>query len=133
MKVVRAAAQAIVEFALVFPVVLLVFVGIFELGRLMIEYSSIANAAREATRVGIITAVNATQITTTAQNMAITAGAPAVVITVTSGLTPVPVAVDSRQSGDTITVTVSHSFVPIGFVGMGSSIPISSSAGMQVE
>lgn len=43
-------AQGIIEFALVLPVLLLVLFGVFELGRMLAIYSSVATASREAAR-----------------------------------------------------------------------------------
>ena len=43
-------AQGIVEFALAFPVFLLIILGIFEFGRLFITYTSVYAAAREGAR-----------------------------------------------------------------------------------
>lgn len=44
--------QGIVEFALAFPVFLLIIIGIFEFGRLFITYTSVYAAAREGARFG---------------------------------------------------------------------------------
>ena len=44
--------QGIVEFALAFPVFLLIVLGIFEFGRLFITYTSVYAAAREGARWG---------------------------------------------------------------------------------
>ncbi len=46
--------QALVEFALVLPFLVLVLMGIFDLGRAVYAYSTINNAAREAGREAII-------------------------------------------------------------------------------
>jgi Flp pilus assembly protein TadG len=43
-------AQAIVEFALVLPILMLLLVGIFEVGRMIYTYAAINNASREAAR-----------------------------------------------------------------------------------
>lgn len=43
-------AQAIVEFAIVLPILLLVLVGIFEVGRYLFIYSAVTNASRNAAR-----------------------------------------------------------------------------------
>src|SRR5215211_6172297 len=51
-KVHGARAQAMVEFALVLMVLLVVMVGILEVGRLMFIYASVNNASREAARYG---------------------------------------------------------------------------------
>ena len=44
--------QGMVEFALVFPLLLLLLFGIFELGRIMFTYSATMAASREAARYG---------------------------------------------------------------------------------
>lgn len=43
-------AQAMAEFAIALPVLMLILVGILEAGRLMLIYASINNASREASR-----------------------------------------------------------------------------------
>ncbi len=51
----KSKAQAIVEFALVLPVLLLVVYGLIEAGRLLFIYSSVTNVARQAARWGSTT------------------------------------------------------------------------------
>ena len=46
--------QALVEFALVLPIFILLLVGIFDFGRAIYAYNTISNAAREAVRVGVV-------------------------------------------------------------------------------
>lgn len=46
--------QALVEFALVVPIFLLVVLGLFDMGRAVFYYSTISNSAREAVRLGIV-------------------------------------------------------------------------------
>ena len=46
--------QALVEFALVFPLIVLLLLGIFDLGRAVYAYSTIANAARQGARVAAV-------------------------------------------------------------------------------
>jgi len=43
-------AQAIVEFAIVLPILLVVLIGIFEVGRYVFIYSAVTNASRNASR-----------------------------------------------------------------------------------
>ena len=45
-------AQAIVEFAIVLPILMMLLVGIFEVGRLIFIYAAVNNASREAARYG---------------------------------------------------------------------------------
>ena len=50
----RARGQGLVEFALVFPVFILLLFGIFDLGRAVYAYNTIGDAAREGARVAIV-------------------------------------------------------------------------------
>lgn len=51
----REQGQALVEFALVIPLLLLLLLGIIELGRMIFTYSMIIGAAREGARFGVAT------------------------------------------------------------------------------
>jgi Flp pilus assembly protein TadG len=46
--------QELVEYAIVFPVLMLLVLGIIELGRIMYSYSAISNAAREGARLAVL-------------------------------------------------------------------------------
>jgi Flp pilus assembly protein TadG len=46
--------QSLVEFALVFPIVIVLLLAIFDLGRLVFAYNDITNAARQGARTAII-------------------------------------------------------------------------------
>lgn len=50
----RKRGQALVEFALVFPLLLLMVFGIIDAGRLIYTYNTVANAARNGARVAIV-------------------------------------------------------------------------------
>jgi Flp pilus assembly protein TadG len=50
----RERAQALVEFALVLPIFLLILFAIFDFGRAIYAYNAISNAAREGGRTAII-------------------------------------------------------------------------------
>ena len=50
-------AQTMVEFALVFPIILLITYGLIEFGRMMLIYTSVTGATREGARYGA-TALN---------------------------------------------------------------------------
>jgi len=49
-----ARGQGIAEFALVFPLIVLLLFGVFDMGRAVYAYNSIANAAREGARVAAV-------------------------------------------------------------------------------
>lgn len=46
--------QALVEFALALPILILLLLGIFDLGRAVYAFNTVNNAAREAARLGIV-------------------------------------------------------------------------------
>jgi Flp pilus assembly protein TadG len=50
----RARGQTLVEFALVIPILIVMLMGIFDLGRAIFAYNAITNAAREGARLGIV-------------------------------------------------------------------------------
>jgi len=50
----RPRGQALVEFALIVPIFILLLVGILDLGRAIYAYNTVANASREGVRVGIV-------------------------------------------------------------------------------
>lgn len=49
-----APGQALVEFALVLPLLVLLLLGIFDFGRAIYAYTTVNNAAREAARLAIV-------------------------------------------------------------------------------
>jgi Flp pilus assembly protein TadG len=59
-------AQGMVEFAIILPVLLLMLMLIFDVGRSIYTYSVIHNAAREAARYGIVHPTDQTGATQTA-------------------------------------------------------------------
>jgi hypothetical protein len=46
--------QSLVEFALVFPIIMLLIAGFFEIGRAVFDYNTLANAARQGARVATV-------------------------------------------------------------------------------
>src|SRR6187551_3611775 len=50
----RDRGQALMEFALVIPVFLLILVALFDLGRAVFAYNTLTNAAREGARIAIV-------------------------------------------------------------------------------
>ncbi|MCJ7583319.1 MAG: pilus assembly protein [Anaerolineales bacterium] len=54
----RSKAQTMVEFALVLPILLMIVYGVLEVGRLILTYSTVISASREAARYGSATGLN---------------------------------------------------------------------------
>lgn len=73
--------QTLAEFALVIPIFLLILMGIFDMGRAVFAYTSIANAAREGTRLGIVNQSTG-KITERANQMAAAADKTAAAVTI---------------------------------------------------
>lgn len=53
-KVAHQSGQDLVEYALIFPILFLVLMGIFDLGRVVYYYSALTNVAREGARYGAV-------------------------------------------------------------------------------
>lgn len=130
----RENAQTMVEFALVFPILLLITYGIIEFGRLVFIYAAVTNAAREGARYGAAVRTvgslpqyaDCSGIETAARSKALLTNVTSVTISLLKGLTSAPVAYTCAQvqanpgiigSGDRIRVTVVAHYMPwIAFV-----------------
>ena len=66
----RPSGQSLAEFALVLPVLLLLFMGILDFGRAVYAYNTLSNAAREGARVAIVDQTVAGGISAGAQRAA---------------------------------------------------------------
>jgi len=69
----RERGQTLVEFAIVIPLVLLLFMGVFDFGRAIYAYNSVSNAAREGSRTAIVNQ-NVNDITNRAADQATALG-----------------------------------------------------------
>jgi Flp pilus assembly protein TadG len=109
--------QALVELALVVPVLLLLFMGIFDFGRAIYAYNAISNAAREGGRTAIVNQY-AADIYSRASAQATALGIPASCpgagqsgVCVSS--TPPDATVTCPAVACIATVTVTYKFAPI--------------------
>lgn len=107
--------QALVEFAVVLPVLLLILFGIFDFGRIFLDSFVISAAARDAARYASAGASDNVVVQVVDQDCA-------VLDTSKLGVTILPAAAN-RVSGGTVTVTVTYpvSFDPfLSFLASGS-------------
>jgi Flp pilus assembly protein TadG len=97
----RNRGQALVEFALILPLLLLLIFGIVDAGRLIFTYNNISNAARDGARVAIVN--QSTSGTDTCDTTSATAWPTGCAVTsgFNLGLTPADVSVDYRDPTDT--------------------------------
>jgi Flp pilus assembly protein TadG len=114
----RQKGAAVIEFAITLPLLILIFTGMIEFGRLMWNYNALAKATRDAARYLVDEpAPITTAMTVTAQNMVGDAAAAAGV----DGLVPASdVAIVCNPSDcanpDTISVNVRYTFTIGGWV-----------------
>ena len=122
----RRNGQAIVEFALVLPIFLLILCAILDFGVILYSRMTVINAAREGARaVTLMAGEGQGAIRATAADRATAAAGGLGVDTVTS--------CGACTAGDFVTVTVSydhHAFFPLLF---GNTIPMSSTIQMVLE
>lgn len=93
--------QSLLEFAITIPMLLLLLMGIFDLGRVTFYYASLTNSAREGARFGIINPDDSIGIRQVVRNYAF-------------GIDPddLFVTVSHNTELDLITVSTSFNFVP---------------------
>jgi Flp pilus assembly protein TadG len=96
--------QALVEFAIVLPLLLLILFGIFDFGRIILDSFIINEAARDAARYASAGASDSAVVQVVNQDCAL-------LDTSKLGVTIVPAAA-ARVSGGTVTVTVTY---PVSF------------------
>lgn len=125
-----------VEFALVFPIFILIVMGVVDLGRAVWQYNTLSNAAREGARYGIVlknpdgTARTDAQITDVVKEKAVG-------VDITGGGSVVIAFPDGRTAEKPIKVTVTYQYQPvaplISAVIPGGAINLSATSQMIVE
>jgi Flp pilus assembly protein TadG len=115
--------QTLLEYSVVLLTVLTVIFGVFETGRLMLTYATLAEAARAGARYAIVHGADCTggcvasDGTAAAQNVLSAAGITTATYTLNPPGTTVP--------GTLVTVTVSYTFVPVTPI-LALGVPLSS-------
>lgn len=95
--------QALVEFALVLPVLLLILMAIVDFGRLFYSVLAVRHAAREGARYGVVHAADDEGIRQRVRDAAVGLEGDRLTITITP-------AVSQRRVGSPLTVDVSYPF-----------------------
>ena len=121
--------DAIVEFILVVPILLLILFGIMELGRVLDAWIVVQNAAREGARTGALATPDSSVGT------AATAAANSYLSTAFSSRTDVDKKIISAPvvSSDAVSVTVEadiHIYTPFMQAILASSVPVRATAVM---
>jgi len=120
--------QALVEFAIILPILLILVMGIFQFGMMLNTYLTIENASREGARAAIVGSSNAE-----IQNL---------IIAISPVLDPLRLTVDitpneaNRESGGTLTVKVTYNYkltVPIINSIFNNVVVLDGQTSMRVE
>jgi Flp pilus assembly protein TadG len=122
----RATAQSIVEFALTVPLLLLLIMGVLDVGRGVLAFTTLTNAVREGARAGVVaypTPGWEAQVATRARSTA---------PMLDSANLTVAVAVATEGSATFVSVTGQYRFYPIApyLTMLLAEIPLTSSTRM---
>lgn len=116
--------QDIIEYALILPFLLLLTFSIVESGLLIFRYNTVANAAREGARAGILPSATAGTVDTAAKAL-------------TTGLTPAPdIAIVFTDTTVKVTVSYTATLITAALIPAladDGSIPLAATATMQRE
>ena len=135
----RVYGQALVEFALLSPVLVMMVLGVIDLGRAFYTYEALANAAREGARYCALHAQDqyATNPATGTTDRVINEVSGTVTVTSSQVSTSPACTKAATTSGDPVTVTVWATFTPvtplIGGFFPGGIITLTASATMMVQ
>jgi Flp pilus assembly protein TadG len=108
--------QDLIELALVLPVLLIILVGVVDLGRAFQTYLVLTNAAREGARQGTLNAFDVSAIQDTALHETRNAGLADSAVTVS---------VVPASSGQPVRVSVQYDFPLLSGVLPASTVPLS--------
>ena len=120
--------QALVEMALVLPLLLLLLFGVIEMGRVGYAYITVSNAAREGGRLATIGVADA-DIEISLKDGAVSLDPASLTITITPPTS-------QRQSGQAVTVLVTYPvqlIIPIISNVISNPVIVSSSISMRIE
>jgi Flp pilus assembly protein TadG len=144
----RSRGQSMVEFALVFPLFILLLAGMVDFGIGLYSYMTLVNATREGARLGatncsVLTCTNAVKARVTAASRGLaqpgdvtvicTKAAGGVIPTCTKNTAIPPAAQNGVKNGDSVTVTSSYDYHMIWPLTFGTVIPMSSTVTYMAE
>lgn len=120
--------QALVEFAIILPILLMLVMGILQFGMMLNTYLTIENASREGARAGIIGSSDAE-----IKNLIIATSPSLDPACLTVIITPDE---PNRKSGDTLTVQITYNYdliVPIISSLFENVIVLNGQTSMRIE
>jgi Flp pilus assembly protein TadG len=101
--------QAVIEFALSLPILLVVVMGIFDFGLMFQHYEVVTNAAREGARVGVLPNYTTADAQARAQQYLTSGGLSSASATVVAAVSPISFG-SPPKTVNQVTVTVSYPY-----------------------
>ena len=131
----------LIEFALVFPLLLLIVLGIVDFGFLFQRMEVITNAAREGARIAVLPGYAVADVQARVTNYVQTGGVPTTATNPAVAVTDVSIPTGAggpNLTGKRVQVTYTHSYLFIGpvagwFGGSFTTVPIGAVAIMRDE
>jgi Flp pilus assembly protein TadG len=121
----RSDGQALVEFALLIPLLVIIILGIIEFGRIWMTMNVLASAAREGARKAAVTSPDPAQVQTVVENVLTAADITGATITTVG---------PNSDNEVTVTVQIDYTVVTGSFVpGLNSTMQLSRSVVMHWE
>src|SRR5688572_3945357 len=107
---------AVVEMAVVLPVLFMLIIGAIEFGRAVMVTNVLTTAAREGARAGVVPGSNNTEVTTNIHNMLTSAGLPASQATIVIKVNGTVANVSTAKTGDTVSVNVTMAYGDVAWL-----------------
>ena len=131
----------LIEFALVFPLLLLIVLGIVDFGFLFQRMEVITNAAREGARIAVLPGYGVADVQARVTNYVQTGGVPTTATNPVVSVTDVSIPTGAggpNLTGKRVQVTYTHSYLFIGpvagwFGGSFTTVPVGAVAIMRDE
>jgi Flp pilus assembly protein TadG len=131
----------LIEFALVFPLLLMVVLGIVDFGFLFQRMEVVTNAAREGARIAVLPGYATADVTARVLNYVQTGGVPTTALNPVIQVTNVSIPTGAggpNLTGKRVLVTYTHSYIFIGpiagwFGGSFTTVPVSAVSIMRDE
>lgn len=121
----RSDGQALVEFALLVPLLVLIVLGIIEFGRIWMTMNVLASAAREGARIAAVTSPDQARVQTAVENLLNAADITGATITTTG---------PNSDNKVTVRVQIDYTVITGSFVpGLNSTMQFSRSVVMHWE
>ncbi len=109
--------SALVEFAVVLPLLLLILFGIFDFGFLFQKYEVVTNAAREGARIGVLPGYATADVQARVNGYLLASGLTTAATTTVSTVTIDPGTGAPAFQGVTVTVKYPYTYSFIGAIG----------------